>query len=177
MPIIAPLLLAFFTFASAQAVDWSGGPLGGLMKQPASQYMLAVYGAYGEASNASRSLRLRGMYLQRPRFEAQGFVDQEFASFLYFGSRVMARKYDGVAIYVGGGQVSGYIKSSDSSFSHERSYELNGVSVSAAYELRYNRLEASLEHHSFVGLAGQNQIDAYVGWPFSFFLIRLGVAI
>jgi len=161
------------------AISYSVGPAAGLMQQPTSQYYHYVYGSYAEVSTDDRKVYLKALYLERPRFNASGFSDQEFVGFGFIGTQLTsAKKPYAINALVGGGKISGYIRQNNSdgeqSYS-SRSYALNGAALGVEASMTFSKFHASLFHQTFIGLSSQEDYDADVVWPFNFFVAKIGL--
>jgi len=172
------LLLATIT-QNCLGITYSIGPAAGLMQQPTSHYYHYVYGTYAEVSADSRKFYIKALYLERPKFSASGFSDQEFGGFGFVGTKLTsAKKPYAINTLLGGGKISGYIKqdetSSDQSYP-TRKYTLNGVALGIEASITISKVHASLFHQTFIGLSSQEDYDANVAWPFNFFVAKVGV--
>ena len=184
-----PQLLALFAFVFC---TWSTEglgitsylrPTGGLMMQPASQFHHAVYGITADIANEAESFVGRVVYLERPKFRANGFEDQDSGLFALVGTRVTKGKNHGLSAFIGGGRMGGYIKetSGDTSLgsygASSRSYKLNGLTASLEYAGKWKVLSGSLGHQTFIGYGSKDQRDAYVAWPFNFLFATVGIGL
>lgn len=160
----------------AAAIDVRAGSLGGLMTQPTSSYYHVVYGGYGEVAREDGDFLFRGGYLERPEFTAAGFKDQEFFGFGLFGTRVFDRKAHGLNAFFGGGQTTGFLR--DEAGGHEsRHYRVPALGFAAEYFARWRALDVALQHQLLIGHVSDQQLRAYVAWPYSFLLLRLGIVL
>ncbi len=147
------------------------GSFVGLMQQPASEYYTAVYGGemmLGEDYVTTAS------FLERPKFRASGFEDQERGYFLLSGAKLTEDKIGGLYAKIGFGTMQGFIKSLDSD--RESSYSLSGPAAELQYIFSWKYGEISFAHRMFAAYSTKEQFKAYVLWPYSFFTINFSYA-
>jgi len=147
----------------------------GLMQQPSSQYYSTVYGASADFSTDEQTAILRGQYLQRPKYSSVGFEDQDIAYFGFVGTKVTKTKAHGLFAYAGGGTVQGYVKNI---YTEQKStYSMSGLGLSIEYSAHFGNFVGSFSHTSFSGYADNDQFQAYVVWPYNYFLLQLGMRV
>lgn len=172
------LLVAFFCAPRTYGASYSVLSSAGLMQQPTSHYYHFVYGGSGQAEFFEQKFLVRGSYLQRPKFEEAGFVDQDSGAFAFVGSQIAGNKIFGVTALIGGGRINGYIRATDEYYSSEdapeRSYSISGLSTALEASARWGSLHVAVNHQTFVGYVDREQLNAYVGWPYNFFLVNVG---
>jgi len=159
--------------ASAAAMVWKLGAHSGLMQQPTSSYYHAVYGGALEAGNQKESFLIRLGYLERPRFELNGFRDQEFFSYVMVGTRVLQRKSHNLLAHVGVGRAQGVLAETAEG-GEDRHFGMTTLAVSMEYALRLGGFEWGLGHQMLLGNKSAYQSRSQVVWPYSFFLMKLG---
>ncbi len=181
MNLIFAIIGAFLALSSSVSfgISYSVGPAVGLMQQPTSHYYHYVYGSYLEAGTENRRIYLKAIYVERPKFNASGFSDQEFGGFGFLGTQLTPiKKYYAINTMIGGGKVSGYIKQNDDSGGSSypaRKYSLNGLALGVEASVALYKVHASIFHQSFIGLSSQEDYDSDVAWPFNFFLVKVGL--
>lgn len=171
------LSLLIWSFLGGQAFGWTTevGSNAGLMQQPASQYYHLVYGAVVGAANDSRKFQVRGAYIERPKFSANNYVDQDYGWFGSVGSQLVGNEKHGLRSFVGYGSMGGYIKAvQDGETVERRSYRLYGAAFQLEYAARWRSIWIAASHETFIGMGDRNQTEAYVAWPFNFALVSLG---
>lgn len=146
------------------------------MMQPASQYHHAVYGLSADIATDAQSLVGRVLYIERPKFRANGFEDQDAGAFGLIGTKVTKTKNHGLSAFLGAGKMSGYIREMEAS-GESRSYKLYGICAAVEYSGNWKALSGSIGHQTFVGYGTKEQREAYVAWPFNFILATVGVGI
>jgi hypothetical protein len=169
-------MMAFFLWwapPSILAVTLQVDSLAGVMSQPASSYFLLVYGSAVECS-FSDSLFLRAMYVERPQFESQGFVEQEAGTFAFVGSQLARVKFFQMKAAIGYGKMQGWIQGPNDGKQEREGYALHGISVDLDAEAHFSRFSAGIRHQIFVGNATDQDLDSYVGWTFGFLLASIG---
>lgn len=182
------LILKFCLFfwgvkgSSLAAVTYKFGGLSGVMQQPSSNYFHYIYGVYGEINNKNNGLSLRVGYLERPLFEAVGFVDQEFFRFVEIGSNLNVAKGHDIYVHMGGGEVNGFIKvDKHNSYQlirgEDRYFSLKGLALAMEYVFSFSMFEMALSQLSFVGYGNDAQFKAYVAWPYHFTFLRIGMVL
>ena len=143
------------------------GTLLGLMQQPASEYYTAIYG--GEATIGEEYVTTMS-YLERPKFRASGFEDQERGYFLFGGAKLTHGKIGGLFAKLGFGTMQGYIKSLEDGTSS--TYSLSGPAAELQYIFSWRLGELSFAHRMFAAYSTKEQFKAYVLWPYSYFTIN-----
>ena len=146
------------------------------MVQPTSSYYHAVYGATIDVASNNELFIFRGYYVERPKFEEGGYVDQEYGSFGAIGTKLNKSKLNNIYAFFGYGKMGGYlatIKNEGSTSSEtNRTYEIPGPMFSLEYGLRLKNFFISLEHISFIGHVDDTQLNARVAWPYNFFMFK-----
>lgn len=179
VPIIALVAwVAGMSSVPARALVFQSGTTGGVMQQPTSQYYLAVYGAYGEVAREDQRFIFRAMYIERPKFSYAGYVDQESGVFGVIGTKLTKAKNHGLSAFVGGGRVGGYVAEEDDDGGQgpaKLSFSLPGLVTVLEYSAQWRRLDVALGHQMFIGYADRTQLESLVAWPYTFFLLRLGL--
>ena len=163
------LLVLFNCFIGAKifATNLRAGGVFGLMQQPSSEYYSAIYGAeamIGEDYVTTFS------YLERPKFRASGFEDQERGYFLLSGAKLTKNKTGGLFAKLGFGTMQGYIKSLDNN--QQSSYSLSGPAAEVQYIFSSSFGEISVAHRMFAAYSTSEQFSAYVLWPYSYFTLN-----
>lgn len=144
----------------------------GLMVPPASQYYHFVYGAQLDvAQDLDRSL-VRLQYLQRPKFSSRGYSDQDFSGLFLIGQSILRWRTLGVTSLIGGGYAWGYIKSDTEGSKAER-YKLPGLAVALEGRWTPKYLDLRFSHQVLIAHSSNEQLTAYVAWPFNWFVISL----
>jgi hypothetical protein len=142
----------------------------GLMVPPSSHYYHYVFGTQIDlAREFDRSL-IRLQYLQRPKFTSRGYTDQDFSGLVLLGQSILQRKNIGVTTLIGGGYAWGYIKSVHDS-SDMDSYKIPGLAVALEGRWSIDYLDVRLAHQVLVGHSTSEQLNAYVAWPFNWFVL------
>ena len=170
-------LLAVLTSASrASAIQLGLGSVGGVMQMPNSSYYLAVYGIYSDVALDSEWLTFRAGYIERPKFQDQGYEDQDFGYFSLIGTKFTKAKDHGLYGYFGFGEQRGYIKPEDMSDRSElSSYQISGPAAALEYAAVFHSITVALTHQTFLGYANGQQFNARVLWPVNFYLVRVGM--
>ncbi len=166
---------------TAWAATYKIASLGGLMMQPTSNYFHAVYGASAEVGREDGKLVARMAYLERPQFRSAGFVDQEFFGFFQMGTKLTRAKSHGLWAFVGPGQTTGYVRAEGSKYPTDnvpptRKHRVPGLNLAMEYAFRWSGFECAATHQILVGHSSNEQLRAYVAWPYHFLLLRMGVA-
>lgn len=168
------LLLAFATNfvvgGSSLAATLRPSALVGLMTPPSSQYYHYVYGGQIDLARRFDSSLLRIQYLQRPAYTKSGYTDQDFSALGMVGTSVMGKKEYGVTALLGGGYVWGYIKASEN-LDDRNSYKLPGLAVALEAKWSPKFIDVRFAHQVFIGHESQDQLKAYVAWPFNWFVL------
>ena len=164
-----------FWHSKALGVTYHWGATTGVMQQPTSHYYHLTYGTYLEAASDKKGFLFRLRYAERPKFSTTDFEDQEQAMFTTLGTQVLKSKYGALYGYFGGGNIKGSIRSKESNTT--RTYELSGLTTEISWAVHFKHFEVALEHQTFVGLASQHEVEAYVGWPFNFYRLSIGTNI
>lgn len=170
--------LLVFVMASqrASAVVYRIDSSAGLMQQPSSQYYHYTYGGSLSLGIESYQAFMKVNYFERPKFESNGFEDQDYGTFLQFGKKVNKAKWHGLVAYFGYGVMQGHVKK-DGENSETRRYELEGFTLTLEYEVILKSLRFALNHQTFVGIASKSDLEAYVAWPFNMINLSMGVEI
>ncbi len=178
----AGVLLGFAAWSNspdARAADrWTTGVIvgAGLMQQPSSQYYLMAYTANVSLEFTPAKAGISLTAFGRPKFSAENFEDQDFGGLAELRKGVAARGNFSLGASVGGGQMRGYVKSTDGD-GGRGDYRMDGVS--ATIDLRYEtgkdgRFNAQLSHTMFSGLSTSLETKARVAWPWSFVMLGIG---
>lgn len=149
--------------------------LSGIMLQPNSQYFHAFYGAAGTLKDNASLFLASLTYLERPKFTAAGFSDQEQGLFLTVGRELFLVRDGALQASAGMGRQQGYL--SEDGSKAVRTYGLNGLTAEAKLLYTYRQAQLSIGHLSFVGFDGREQLRAYVAWPFSYFHVGIGLVL
>lgn len=175
-----PLILLFLSSLFSKqlfSITFHVGTHSGVMTQPSSNYYHAVYGGYFDLGTDDRRFFSRVSYVERPKFTAAGYIDQDYAESFIIGTKVTKAKTHGLLAGIGGGLVGGYIKPDPDypeANGEKRSYRLPGISTMIEYSLEWKHIDLGIGHQTFIGHADSEQLRAYVAWPYNFILIRLG---
>jgi len=177
---LIPFMLLFLGSVISKSlfsITFHIGTHSGVMTQPSSNYYHAVYGGYFDLGSDDRWIFSRISYVERPKYSASGYIDQDYASSVVIGTKVTKAKTHGLLAGIGGGIVGGYIKP-DPNYSdatgEKRSYKLPGLVTMIEYTLDWNHIDLGFGHQTFIGHAESEQLKAYVAWPYNFILIRIG---
>lgn len=148
----------------------------GFLMQPTSQYYHFAYGASLESTFLKKKY-FRLDYVERPKFSAQGFEDQDSLMAMSFGFNLVENGFGPFSVdsYLGYGSAQGYIK--ELSTGEARSYSISGPMLTARLAKNWSRFSISILHQYFVGLATPEEIDAYVAWPMSITKLSIGVVL
>lgn len=181
LPLTVGLLITFMILTNvAAAVTIVPSISGGLMQQPTSNYYLACYGLNIDAETKDSGFIARGTYVERPKFSSDGFSEQDRSIMGFLGTTALKDALfttDSVRAFIGGGQVSGYVKkirNSTTQVAQLRTYNLPGLAASVEYALRLKSTAISLGHTTFIGFAGSEQTSALVAWPYNFYSFAFG---
>ncbi len=167
--LISTIIFATTFNSSSFAIELKAGAKSGVMVQPTSSYYHFVYGGLLEASFFTRKLIVRASYIERPEFSHNGFSDQEFGTFGHIGSQLTKTKTHGLTAFLGYGQMIGYVKYEEESLpENKRSFIVKGPSALLEYHVKLAQLDFSVAHQSFTGVASDEQLDAFVAWPYGF---------
>lgn len=157
------------------------GSLTGIMKQPSSNYYHFTYGGYGEFGNEKETILLRIGYVERPLYSELGFQDQESMIFAILGTKILNNKWHGLYAYFGYGEVTGFIKADDNIDPNlqgvKRDFRLPGPTAAIEYNLRLFKLDIALSHQTLIGYTDNEQLRAYVAWPYNFIFLKIGMSI
>ena len=147
--------------------------LPGLMQQPSSQYYHYVYGGQLDFARKNDVAMLRLQYLERPAFRNAGYIDQDFSAAAMFGKSVLNVGNIGINALVGWGYTWGYIKDDTDVAPRREGYRLTGVATSLEAKWGTTNIDFRLAHQMMVCQNSKTQAEAYVAWPFSWFLLSL----
>lgn len=176
------IFTAIFTFAfPAMALPKQShdvAMLSGYFQQPASQYYHLYYGAQYTYRWTKKKIYFRGAYAERPKFEAQGYIDQESTVYTLVGTTVIDKKWYMLDGFVGFGQFMGFIEPAsaedETSYNTRRTYRLNGIHAAMEIKAYKGPVYAALGHEIFIGYVDNFQLEAYVAWPVHYFNFKLG---
>lgn len=166
------LLLALGISSESQAASIRPALTTGLMVPPASQYYYYVYGAQVDLARDMDRALARLQYMERPAFNSAGYVDQDFSAMALLGSSVYGRGSLGATALVGGGYAWGFIKSKTDP-SERNSYRLPGLAVGLEGRWSTKRIDLRIAHQVFIAQNSNDQLKAYVVWPFNWFMISI----
>jgi hypothetical protein len=155
------------------AISYVVSPLTGLMQQPNSQYYHLAYGASVNVINKNRQHALTAVYFERPEFSAEGFDEQETLAHIQWQIFASRTKYGDLMAGVGFGKVSGYVSNSTG----RSSYSMNALVTSAEIVKRWKSFELAAGHTIYVGGKSEEELNAYVAWPFLTLQLRMGFVI
>lgn len=147
--------------------------LAGLMQQPSSQYYHYVYGGQLDLARAEDASFIRGQYLERPVFRHGGFQDQDFSAAVLFGARVLKHKNFGVSAVLGGGYAWGYLKEDEQENPRRQTYRLPGVATGVEGRWSNSWIDIRLSHQLMICQNDNEQLQAHVAWPFTWFLFSV----
>jgi hypothetical protein len=167
---LSVVAINFSIASSARAATLRPSALVGFMAPPSSQYYHYVYGGQVDLARNMDSSLMRIQYLQRPAFSKSGYTDQDFSALAMIGTSVLGKKEFGVTALAGGGYVWGYIKASNNP-DDKNSYKLPGLAV--ALEARWSPkfIDVRFAHQVLIAHESQDQLKAYVAWPFNWFVL------
>lgn len=151
----------------------------GLLQQPASQYYHYIQGA-GAELQLWNSWVVRGQYLERPRFAASGYVDQDFISFVDTGCGFFKWNWLEILGYGGVGRAWGYIKREQplsTSEQNRNDYQMTVFSVTMEAGVHLEFLDVRLGHSQHIGQGDRYQTEAKVAWPFSTYFLSLSKSV
>ncbi|MEI6398827.1 MAG: hypothetical protein WCO71_08665 [Pseudomonadota bacterium] len=151
--------------------------LTGLMQQPSSQYYHYVYGGQLDLARKNDVAMLRLQYLERPAFRNAGYVDQDFSAAAMFGKSVLRIGNIGVNALVGGGYAWGYIKDDADVAPRREAYRLPGIATSLEAKWGTNNIDFRLAHQMMICQSSKVQAEAYVAWPFTWFIFSMSTPI
>lgn len=179
----ARLVLAVWLAVSlggpAIATTWDIAATTGVMQQPTSHYYLGMYGVTADLGTDSQKLMARISYLERPKFKSAGFVDQDFGWFGLVGTKVTKEKDRGLYAFFGFGRMGGTVKLVPSGApppaKTTSSYLINGPTAALEYAVHFGHFYVALGHQTFIGYVDQDQLNAFVAWPYNFFQLNAGV--
>lgn len=160
----------FGVAGSALAATLRPSALVGFMTPPSSQYYHYVYGGQVDLARSFDSSLMRIQYLQRPAYSKSGYTDQDFSALAMIGTSVMGKKEYGITALTGGGLVWGYIKASENQ-DDKNSYRLPGLAVAIEARWSPKYIDVRFAHQVLIGHESQDQLKAYVAWPFNWFVI------
>jgi len=146
------------------------------MQQPTSNYYHAVYGAYLQFASTAESFLTKAIYIERPKFSANGFVDQDNFAMVLFGSHFSKKKNQGLYGYLGLGQTNGTIENNTEQTysSNKRSFVMKGAALSMSYRIPIATFNISLNHTQFVGYGNKLELESRVAWPYQITQIEMG---
>lgn len=169
------LCLLFMTHKASGMIVQASSDIG-LMQQPTSQYYHLVYGGYVQLGLDSQKAFARISYCERPKFDFAGFSDQEQAGFIQIGSSLHTYwSFLDLNALFGAGRLSGYIKANDSQ--KKEDFILDGISLEAEAVASLAMIRIGLSHRLFTGIKTREELESYVGWPYRFFSLTLGIAL
>lgn len=154
------------------------GSSGGLMQQPTSHYYHAAYGVSVDLATDSQKGIVRAHYIERPEFRSLGFADKDYGWFGQVGTKVLGAKDHGLFAFFGMGRMEGYVKADPDRIDsdvNERKYALPGPTASIEYAWALGPIDLSVNHQTFIGYVSQEEVEAYVAWPYNFFMLQAGV--
>ena len=169
--LVVCMVCGYGSFASA--ISYVVSPLAGLMQQPNSQYYHAAYGA--SVNIMSKNLRhgLTAVYFERPKFSGEGFEEQETLAHIQWQIFASRSKYGDLMAGFGFGKASGYVSNSTG----RSSYSMNALVTSAEIVKRWKSFELAAGHTIYVGGKSEQELNAYVAWPFLTLQLRMGFVI
>lgn len=155
------------------------GTAGGLMQQPTSHYYHAVYGVSLDVATESQKGIIRAHYIERPEFRSLGFADKDYGWFGQIGTKVLGPADHGLFAFFGAGRMEGYVRVIDreriDSDVVARKYALPGPTASVEYVWRLGGVvDLAVNHQTFVGYVSKEEVEAYVAWPYNFFMLEAG---
>lgn len=169
-------LLFFCLSGQAAAITIGAQSISGLMQQPTSQYYHLVYGGNLEVLTESEGVIGRFSYLERPKFVASGFVDQETFLSATIGSKITKAKNHGLYAFAGGAYAAGYIRPEDESSNLDRrGFQMRAATFGLEYGGKWRSFFASVSHQTIIGVINKQQSDINVAWPYQFYLANLGM--
>ncbi len=174
------IITGIFLFSeNSRAVTYSVGTNSGFMTQPTSNYYHAVYGGYFDVSLDDKRVFARASYVERPKFVAAGYIDQDYAFTSFIGTKLTnLKKPYGLLAGIGYGFAGGYIKP-DPDYpeivGEKRTYKIPGMVAAIEFVAQWRHIDLAFGHQTLIGYAGKDQIEAYVVWPFNFVLFRMGI--
>jgi hypothetical protein len=178
----AATALASLAATPAVALSIRAATTGGVMQQPTSHYYLACYGGRLDLATDADGLVMRASYVERPEFRSVGYADKEYGYFALVGTRVTKGKTGpALTAFIGAGRMHGYVARLDTDSAPEgatnrRSFQLPGLSTALEYGGRWHGLDLAVGHQAFIGYVDDEQLDAYVAWPYNFFQVSAGYA-
>lgn len=153
----------------------------GLMQQPSSQYYHEIYGLTGKLFFEDSGFFTSLTYLERPKFKAYGFADQEQFAHLNFGKILIDEKHYRLDVSVGPGRVWGYVEFDGqipaSLETNSRDFYINGAAYNTSFSVYLSKVALSISHTFFAGYRDKGDFDSYVLWPYLFFSLGIGVGI
>ena len=176
---LGAFLWAFAASQLALSMTMKIAPTGALMLQPSSSWYHAAMGLTLDLEAKDQEFVSRLAGLERPKFSANGYEDQDWAAFLLAGSKVARVKYGGldhsIVALAGAARVGGWIRSTHSFDDvKKRSFIMNGPAFALEWRMRLRAFELSAGHSMFVGFGDETQSRAFVAWPWSFFTLGAG---
>jgi hypothetical protein len=169
---IVCLLGVMLTSQWADAASFRPSFAAGLMVPPSSQYYHYVYGAQVDLARKFDQSLVRIQYLQRPKFTSHGYLDQDFSGLVLVGQSIFRHKNLGVTSLVGGGYAWGYIKSTEGA-PEQNSYKLPGLAVAIEGRWSPKLMDIRLAHQVLIAHGSTEQLNAYVTWPFNWFVLSI----
>ncbi len=149
--------------------------ISGVMLQPNSQYFHSTYGGAFTLSSPYANLHATLSYIERPKFSASGFSDQEAGVFLVLGREIPLKRNLLLSAAAGIGRQQGFLESPRLDL--HRNYHLDGLSTLGELRYSFSPYTFSLIHQTFVGIDGHEQLRSYVAWPFNFFNLAIGFSL
>ena len=166
-----------WSLTSFAATNWSGAAYLGAatIQQPSSQYFLIGYSVQGFVEYSPAKAGISFTAIGRPQFSSSSYEDQDYGGFVELHKTVAERGNFLLGAGFGGGQMRGYVKSTDGQKSRS-DFRMGGPS--ATIDLRYavkkdRSFTAQLSHTVFPGLSTSAQTKAWVSWPWS--IVTLGI--
>ncbi len=164
-------VLAFYE-AKASEIDL----LTGTYSAPSSQYMYAVAGlelSSPEVAGAALTLS----YLERPAIEHQTFKHQDRFANLRLRFHYVSNKTTKISGQIGYGAVDGYIEKQGTAVD-KRTYNLQGPSIKlSAGHVFKGGYKLAISQETIIAFGTDEQKEAYVAWPFQFYLLSFGINI
>ncbi len=168
------------TSIQALALQLESAPTLGLMQQPTSQYYHLVYGLHLTAATQKEGGILRYRFNERPVFKSQGFSDQDRLQMILIGGKVREiLKKISIETLIGYGEISGYLKPTNSATTSKytrRGYRLYGPAFDLQAGMSLGkRWKVAISHQTIVGLTSEEELKAYVSWPYAMYQVSIGV--
>lgn len=148
------------------AVEMSSEALAGCMFQPSSQYCHYTGGLGLKLENKKSKNFFELQYFERPQFSESGYKDGESFFLVNFGKTIYSHKEFNISTSWGGGSHYSYIVKEASNI--RRSVLMYGMSLSISASYQVKKIAVSAKHIQFIVRDSQEQLSAYVVWPFNF---------